>query len=112
MWVNKLIHDKRLWLKGSMVAVILIVMSLAFTACDSWDLDTGDFPEVATGSFQIGALPTEAILEGTISGLGPGGSVEDYGHTWSSVTPMPSLLDKEGLSSLGKTGQQFLSKPD
>lgn len=77
------------------LTLIGVGFGIFFTACDTINLKEIDFPEVLTGVFQPDEGLNSGTIEGTINGLLPGSFVQEYGHIWSTTTPLNYDL-KEG----------------
>ncbi|MCB0583398.1 MAG: hypothetical protein KDD10_29235, partial [Phaeodactylibacter sp.] len=89
----------------------LIPLFLLLTACEKWDLDQANFPEVSTVGFDPAANPTEVILYGQISGLVENDFASNHGHIWSLTPDSLSVGATVGQSLFGQKGNgSFQSK--
>lgn len=92
--------------KRGIFYVCLFTAVALLAACEQWDLELENFPEVTTLEFEPGAaLPTEGSLHGAISGMLEDGLVERHGHVWAlSADAPPTFGQNLGITALGKKG--------
>ena len=84
-----------------------MLILLLLTACEKWELERTNFPEVNSPRSETGVNPTEGILYGQINGLLGNNFVDNHGHVWSlSADPLPSIENNLGQSLFGKKSNE------
>jgi N-acetylneuraminic acid mutarotase len=82
----------------------LLVLGIVLSACEKWDLELQEFPEIKTGTFKFGTNPWEVKLSGEISDLTKDGFVQNHGHVWSYTSKRPTIEENAGQTIFEKRG--------